>query len=246
MNKHFYLLTSLVLISSCDVPQRTRIAPNADTLTGPTDSEVTSSNSSSSSQDNFTYDAGDLSSSGPTTTTDSNFPTCDLSLKYGTSDIGNFGLCQSTVSETLFKVKFSTTSSSRNCLIPTYKDSTGSSTYIGQPQCTSVSSANVEIPGELYKNRSGFESYPLNGVMVMKEALLNSYFNCMHAYINWLPQACPNGPSSSTYCYTWISACPYGAGSNYNCDQAARSYMNQICSSFKSQYGSYYADIKTK
>jgi hypothetical protein len=240
---HFLVMLSFM---SCDVPQRTRIAPSTDTLNAPTDSDVTSGNStSSSSQDSFSYETGDLDSSS-SSTTDANFPSCDLSTKYQTTDIGSFGLCQSTVDETLFKIKFTTTTTSRNCLIPTYKDSSGSSTYIGQPQCTSVTEANVAIQGQLYKNRSGYESYPLNGVMVMKESLLNGYFNCMHAYINWLPQACPNGATSSSYCYSWIYACPYGAKTNYSCDQAARSYMNEICNSFKSQYGSYYADIKTK
>jgi hypothetical protein len=248
--KNFIIqLFSLIILGTallgCDVPQRTRL---------PLSSSSSDSESATTTDPNaISYESGtlgDSSTSGSTSTgttqTDSDFPSCDLSYKYSTVDIGSFGLCQSSVTETSFKVKFGTATSTRNCLIPLYKDSTGSSTYIGQPQCTSVTQSGEQLQGTLYKNRSGFESYPLNGVIVMKEALLPEYFNCMHGYLNWIAQACPSGINSSPYCYYWVPRCPYGAKTNSTCDQAARSYMSEICTTFKSRYGNSYVDIRTK
>lgn len=186
--------------------------------------------------------------------TDANFPSCDLSGRYHTVDVGYFGLCQSTVNETLFKVKFSMTTSVRNCLIPTYKGSDGSSTYIGQPQCTLVNQADEVIQGSLYKNRQGWENTTLNGVIVLKEPLLPEYFNCMNAYSNWRPQtSCPSGPNASPKCYNLYYYCPQGVpqgtysyGPVQDCKTEASNYMSYLCNSFKSKYSSSYLDIRTK
>lgn len=152
----------------------------------------------------------------------SGFTHCDFvsTHKFYIVDIGHFGLCQSTTDETSFLFKPSMTSTSiRTCLIPTYKDASGSSTYIGQPQCT-YTTAETVIQGRLYKNRTGFESYTLNGVMVMREPLLTSYYGCMNAYTQFAS-----------------SSCPYGARTSPYCDSAAKNYMGQVCNSFISQYG---------
>lgn len=194
---------------------------------------------------------GSTSGGGTTTGTTTGgqgtgFESCDLADRYHTITIGHFGICQSTQDETLFKLRTSLGSpTERVCLIPTYKDATGSSTYIGQPQCTYTEAGKV-IQGKLFKNRTGFESYALNGVIVMKEALLPQYFNCMNAYLNWPAPLCPQGPQTSQYCYGWIQACPYGARTNANCDAEAKRYMTQTCTSFKSTYSNSYADIRTK
>jgi hypothetical protein len=238
----------LTLLMSCDAPVRSRIPLKSESLKD--SNNINSYNDSNSNA--ISYNSGSLEESSITSSptsgqvTDSNFPTCDLSTKYNTTQVGHFGLCQSSVDETLFKVKFTMTTSVRNCLVPLYKDASGSSTYIGQPQCTAVNQSEKIILGTLHKSRSGFESYPLNGVIVMKEPLLPEYFKCMHAYINWLPQACPSGPRSSAYCSYWIPPCPHGAKSNATCDQAAKHYMSEICNSFKSKHSNAYIDIRTK
>lgn len=245
MKKLFLSIFFITLLSGCDAPQRGRLPMKTDTLKDAVDAGTSNA---------ISYNPGSLGSNTSTTkaetstgTADTNFPSCDLSSKYHTIDIGYFGLCQSTLNETLFKVKFSmATTSTRNCLIPLYKDANGSSTYIGQPQCTMVNESDAIIQGSLYKNRSGLESHPLNGIIVMKEQLLPEYFACMHAYINWLPQACPNGAYSSQYCTYWMPRCPYGAKSNYACDQAAKGYMADMCNGFKSKYSNSYIDIRTK
>lgn len=232
-------LTLLSLLSACDAPQRTR-APqtwvNGNTLENPTNQSGTLTGGSSTG----------TPSTGTDGTATSGFQNCDLSTKHHTIDIGWFGICQSTVDETLIKFKPSVTSTSvRTCLIPTYKSQDQSSTYIGQPQCT-FTTANTVIQGKLYKDRNGFQSYPLNGVIVMKEPLLPEYFSCMQAYLNWPANVCPSGASNS-YCAYWIPRCPYGAKTaNGLCTTEANTYMNQVCSAFKTKYSNSYIDIRLK
>jgi hypothetical protein len=246
MKKILFYSLSLVLIVGCDTPQRTRVQQ---TFSGNGLQQPTTSGSGSGLVSGTTSGTTTGGTTTPGTSLGAGFENCDISNKYHTVDLGHFGLCQSSQAETTFKVRFSLESSQiRNCLIPTYKDAAGNSTYIGQPQCTYVQSASVNqvVNGMLYKNRPGFESFPLNGVIVMKEPLLPEYIRCMHGYINWLPQACANGPGTSSYCNYWIPRCPNGAQSNAMCDQEARNYMSNICTSFKTKYQNSYLDIRTK
>jgi hypothetical protein len=238
------LLISLLALVGCDTPQRTR-APatwiNGNSLENPT-------NASGS----FTPSTTGGTTSGTTTTggtTPGNlgagFEGCDIGDKYHTVDIGFFGLCQSTQSETSFKFRTSLTSTSvRTCIIPTYKDSSGSSTWIGQPQCT-YTTQNQVVSGSLYKDRQGFNSYPLNGAIVMKEPLLPEYFNCMQGYVAWPGNVCKNGASNS-YCSYWLPRCAYGGKTNAQCDTEARNYMGTICNQFKTKYSNSYIDIKLR
>lgn len=244
MKKYFLLLSLLALVTGCDSPQRTRTPStwvNGSTLENPSNQSgsltpVTTAGSTS----------GATAGSGSGVTGSPGFEACDLSERYHTIDIGFFGLCQSTQDETLFKFKTGLTSTTvRTCLIPTYKEANGSSTYIGQPQCTYTTAGQI-VSGKLLKNRPGFEQYPLNGVIVMKEPLLPQYIGCMNGYVNWPQNVCPNGPSSTSYCAYWSPRCPYGGRTNGTCDTEARNYMGQICTSFKNQYSNSYIDIKTR
>lgn len=236
------LMTSLflTLLVSCDSPQRSRNMASG----------VYGGNLSDNGQGVLTPSdpSNPTNPTNPTTppavTGTPGFENCDLSDKYHTIDTGYFGLCQSSQDETVFKFRTSLTSSSiRICLIPTYKEANGSSTYIGQPQCT-LTTSNKVIDGKLYKNRSGYGHFPINGVIVMKEPLLNDYIGCMHGYVNWPRNACPNGASSS-YCAQALSSC-LNAQTSQTCDTMARNYMGQICTAFKTQYSNAYIDIKLK
>lgn len=245
MKKYFLLLSLLALATGCDSPQRTRTPGTW--ISGNTLETVPSNQSGSLTPPTTAGStSGATSGSGPGVTGTPGFTTCDLSDRYQTIDIGFFGLCQSSQDETLFKFKTSLTSTTlRICLIPTYKESNGSSTYIGQPQCTYTTASQV-VQGKLYKNRPGFEQYPLNGVIVMKEPLLPQYINCMNGYVNWPQNVCPNGPSSTSYCAYWAPRCPNGGRTNGGCDTEARNYMGQICTTFKNQYSNSYIDIRTR
>lgn len=242
MKTTILLLPLFVLFTSCDAPQRTRLPATGVTgefysTTGGTTNGTTGMSTGGTT--------GSTTGSSNSVTSVPGFETCSLGDKYHSIDLGYFGLCQSTQSETIFKFRTSLSSTSvRVCLIPTYKDNSGSSTYIGQPQCTYTTAGQV-MSGTLYKDRSGFSNYPINGVMVMKETLLTSYFACMQGYTNWPANVCQSG-SSVAYCNYWGPRCPYGASSNGACDTEARNYMGQICNTFKTQYTNSYVDIKLK
>lgn len=241
--KKYIILLSLLALVGCDAPQRTR-APstyvNGNSLGNPSN---TSGNFTSSGSGSGQMTTG--SSTGGGSVTAPGYTHCDVTQnKYHTIDLGYFGLCQNSQDETEIKFQTSIGSSSvRVCLIPTYKDASGSSTWLGQPQCTYTSAGQV-LTGKLFKDRSGFSSYPLNGVIVMKEPLLPEYFNCMQAYVNWPGNIC-NGPANS-YCSYWIPRCPSGSRTNAACDAEGRNYMANICNQFKTQYSNSYVDIKLK
>lgn len=244
MKKYLFLLLSTLLIASCDAPQRTRAPVNymtGDGLTSPGSGGFTGPDPGTTPGTTTGSTNG-----GTTGTGEPGFESCNLTDRYHSVAIGHFGICQSSQDETVFKLRTSLSSTGeRVCLIPTYVDSAGKSTYLGQPQCA-YTEANKVIQGKLYKNRSGFGDRPLNGVIVMKEGLLNPYFNCMNAFIKWPANACPNGPATSQYCNYWVPTCPYGPSANGTCSSAASTYMGQVCESFKSSFGNSYVDIKTR
>lgn len=217
-------LLSTFLITACDNPQRTRATT---ALSGTSSDGVTAPTGEQNFNSGNTGGTTTGSTTGTTTggtTTDVNFPACDLSYKYTASEIGQVAICQSTVDVSMFKFKTSQGSDSRVCLIPTYKDSTGASTWLGQPQCTTTTAGTV-YSGKLYKTRTNYTNYPINGVLVMKEALLTEYFQCIDAYINFITQYCPLNPT------------------NAQCVYEANRARNTLCTSFKSKYSNSYLDL---
>lgn len=133
-------------------------------------------------------------------------------------------LCKSTITES--DIRFATTvsnTSNRYCIIPTYKDAQGNSTYLGNPQCTYVN-ANQVYNTSLQKNRAGFTNLPINGMMVMFESMLVEYFGCMDAYTRYIQQYCPTNQSPL-------------------CLQYAANYRAQTCNQFKTKYANYYLDL---
>ena len=241
--KTLLALSLLTLLAGCDAPQRTR-AP-VTYVNGNNYSGTATTGTSGFSNGTTTTTTGTTTGTPNPVTSEAGFSNCDLSDKYQTIDIGFFGLCQSTQDETVFKFRTSLAQASvRVCLIPTYKDQSGSSTYIGQPQCTYTQS-NAVISGKLYKDRPGFSNYPLNGVIVMKEPLLTEYFGCMQAYTSWPANVCSNS-ANAQYCAYWQPRCPYGGQTNVSCDTEGRNYMAVTCNNFKSKYTNSYIDIRLK
>ena len=86
-----------------------------------------------------------------------------------TASNGNYTLCQSTTNplDVYLQVKNPITSE-QLCLIPTYH-SAGNSVYIGEPRCLYVRSNTTLYKITLVKNRSGFSTYPVTGVMMMRD-----------------------------------------------------------------------------
>jgi hypothetical protein len=246
--KHILVFIPLLtMLTACDAPQRTR-APSTYITNNPYTGSTTSGSLTPTTPTTGTTTGGTTGgTTGTTTGSSPGFENCDLTANKGYAvDVGNIGVCQSTQDETVFKFRPTLTSLSvRTCLIPTYRDSSGASTYIGNPQCA-YTTANQIIQGKLYKDRTGFSQYPINGVIVMKEPLLPEYIGCMQGYINWPSNACPNGVNSSQYCAYWGPRCPYGSKTNASCDTEGRNYMANVCNSFKSKYSNSYIDIGTR
>ena len=236
MKQLLLILIVAQFITSCDSPMRTRTPVNY----------VTSENSTApgtTPAPGVTPTPGTSPSPSPSPSTTPGFENCDISTKYNLPTIGAFGFCASTADKRTFRFRGSSTQAEATCFIPIYKESnTGNSTYIGMPQCTTARLDTTKT-GSFVIDRPGFQNLLPNGAMVMQYGLLPSYYNCMNGYINWLQQACPNGPYTSAYCANVVPRCPAGGNTNASCDQAAKQYMNQVCSEFKNTYSNAFVQI---
>lgn len=230
MKTMIFLFASLLLVTACDAPQSTRVLSSA------TGSAYSSGNTNKFTDTNTTTTG---TTTGGGTTTEAGFENCTYATQGTSSSLGTYGVCQHTSDETVVKVRPSVSDSAvRTCLIATYKDTSGSSLYLSiTPQCF-YPSAGTAVKGRLYKDRSGFEGYTLNGLIMIKEKssssastsdVLLGYYSCMDAYVNYKSVVCPYGYNQSTYC----------AG-------LANTYRNNICTSFKATYSSHYIDIRLK
>ena len=214
-------LVTLLLATACDNPQRNRLATSLNTGNNLGTGTTAGSNPWSTGTTTGTTTGGTSTNTRPP-----GFENCDISAKYYAAGINYMGICQSTTDETSVAINSTVTDTTRTCLIPTYKDSAGSSTYLGQPQCY-IPQAGVVSTGNIYKTRTGYTTSPINGVMVMKEQSLTAYFTCMDAYTSYRSTACPYGPTT-----------------NANCDAYARQLMTQKCNDFKATNA--YIDIRLK
>ncbi len=228
-------LLLLILATACDAPQRNRLAStvnNGNGLGQPT-SGTTGSNPWTTSGTTGSSTGGSTGNTKPP-----GFENCDITNKYYAAGIGYMGICQSTIDETSVAVSSTISDSARTCMIPTYKDQSGSSTYIGGPQCFAPQ-AGVVTTGQIPKTRAGFTDKTLNGVMIMKESSLTAYFTCMDAYINFpSSQLCPQGSNTNTYQQNYY---PYQI---VNCKAMASASMATKCNNFKTDNS--YIDIRLK
>jgi len=254
MNKFLVAMLLLSMATACDTPQRNRLPStiyNSDGLNQPTQvngDNVWGTGTGGSIGGNTGSTTG--SNTNTTTTRPPGFENCDISAKYYVAGLNYMGICQSTLDETSVVVNSTVSDSARTCMIPTFKNSAGSSTYLGQPQCFAPIAGQVST-GQLFKSREGyysanvlFTSLSLNGVMVMKENSLSAYFTCMDAIINFPASLCPNGPNSNPSCSQLYQQCPNGANSSQYCSQVANTDRNAKCNNFKADHP--YIDIRLK
>ncbi len=217
--KTILLLVSLSLLAvSCDAPQRTR-------LTNLSKSTINTPNGNSNA-----VNVGNDTKTEPAPTTVAGFENCKFDSTATKSGIGSYSFCQNASDESFIMVKSVTvTLTEMLCFIPTLKSADGSSTYLSnQPQCASVQ-AGKTISGYIRKNRTGYESASINGVIAIKRSLLAAYYNCMDAY------------------YAYVSAaCPYGYQTNATCATYAANYRTSICNTFKTSYYNDYIDLRLK
>jgi len=185
-----WVASSLLWMTSCDAPRTTRTSSNGSTNSSAFNYGSPSSSSSGSLLDNSSNNGGTNSTGSGTSTSNSTITipsgaeNCDWSQDgttgynigaahfasdESTINDGAYNICQHPNSETtiFFQVKNSI-SSEQVCMIPMY-DNAGYSTYLGEPRCFTPSTAGKIYTITLYKNRSGFTNYSINGVMMMRD-----------------------------------------------------------------------------
>ena len=171
-------LSIILFLSSCDVPR------NRSSIYDSGYSERTNFNNSASAGSFYNDDGGSTTNNDNNNdnnddnnqddTTNSSIPSAyqhciNGQNQFPTSSqyLGNYFICQSQTDKT--KVYFwpQNSISSKICMIPMYSNGS-QSINIGDAQCQyTLGTTGVEFT--LYKNRSGFENYVINAVMIMKD-----------------------------------------------------------------------------
>lgn len=228
----------LLLATACDSPQRNRLASSVNTGNGLGQPNGANTNpwGTSGSTTGFTT-GGTTGGSSGTPPKPPGFENCDISAKYFAAGINYMGICQSTQDEASVAVHSTVTDSARTCLIPTFKDANGNSTYLGGPQCYAPQAGAITM-GQIPKSRAGFMDKPINGVMIVKEASLTAYYTCMDAYVSFTHPLCPQGSNTNTYQQNYP---PYQI---VNCKAMASASMTTKCNNFKADHS--FLDIRLK
>lgn len=161
----------LFILTACDSPQ-TNNRNRSGGLTN-NDKAITDSQLQTINQ----YNSNSL-------TDNSNMASCP-NLKTATAtEIGEVSVCPSLSDELQLTYRQSVSDTTiATCLIPTYIQSDGSSTYLGEAVCA-YHNAGALRQYTFVKTR--FPSSPVNGVMIMKQDILVSYFQCLNTRIEAL------------------------------------------------------------
>jgi hypothetical protein len=210
-------LLLLFIFTACDAPMRTRV---------PTDSSF-QGNNVVNGQDQEPVDPTDPADPADPAeedlvTSTPGFENCAIGPQYyGGSRIGSFGLCQSTINESSFKLKMASSDLSQGtCFIPLKIVDGGNSYKVGIAECVH-NEANKVYPVTLTKDRSD----EINGVMVIKAgAATNAYMNCMSAKNDYILSV-PN--------------CQYSS----SCISSANQYANYVCGQFVGTYSTFYTQV---
>lgn len=234
----YLILLSLFAFVACDTPsQRRQIfqTPGSNSLGVPKTGDGLVGTTTTGS-------GGGSGTPTQTPTSGAGFESCNLTARGSSNALGSVGICRNSLDQTQIKfVTSSSDSTSRTCIIPAYKAADGSSTYLGDPQCTHTVAGRIYL-GQLYLTRAGFQGYPMNAVVIMKEPILPSYFDCMHSYVFYTQnknctyeqdyQVC-----MQQYAYTYPNA------HQMCCTRQATNYQAAVCNTFKSNFTGQYLDI---
>lgn len=179
-----YIVTlCLLMIVSCDAPRTERrvAAGSVDmnlfgnpygTTSGTTTSGTTTGNSTTGGGETGDITVpNEVSQCSWSTNGTSGFQSSavHLSPNEDNASEGAYTLCQSTINPLDVYIQMKNPIASEQvCLIPTYHSSTNS-VYIGEPRCLYVRSNTTLYKVSLIKNRSGFSTYPVTGVMIMRD-----------------------------------------------------------------------------
>lgn len=221
MMKLSTLLLFILILTACDAPVRTRI-PTQSNFENNNAVDTSGDNAAGDSNDSSTEDPVDEGSADDDVTSTPGFESCALGPQYyGGSRIGSFGICQSSLNESSFKLKMASSDLSQGtCFIPLRIVDGGNSYKIGIAECVH-NEANKVYPMTLTKDRSE----EINGIMVIKAgAATNAYMNCMSAKNDYILSV-PN--------------CQYSS----SCISAANQYANYVCGQFVGTYSTFYTQV---
>lgn len=241
MNRLFTFSLLLVAVA-CDGPTRMREGAgiNSNPLLNPSNGTTTNGSTTNGTTTSGTTTSGTTTGSTTGNTTPAGFETCGAGNIYSHASIGQVKVCQNSVNELYFKLEYTnaaTTQADATCIVPMYKDTNNSSTYLGVAQCTTHTAGQVSY-GYVSKNRVNYGQYPVNGVMVMKYSATTAFYQCMNGYATSYNPCAAACQQSYAYNAGMYQQCVS------NCASKATSYMNSMCSNFKSSYP--YIDIRTK
>lgn len=230
--KNTILILSLIALSACDAPVRVRNAPT-DSFSGSVNTganEGAPGFSLTPTNPSTTTGTSNGGSTTGSTTGGSTGINCIQTVTAFHSGLGSVDVCQDSANEILFKMSFNTTDQNDGtCLVPMFRDSSGSSLYLGNAQCTKHNQGQT-VTGQLSKNRQGYAGYQINSVMVLKYSGTNAFFQCMNAYgiqYNGCMQSFGGNPFYQSYCQT-----------------QSQTYMTTICNNFKNNYP--YSQVLTR
>lgn len=211
--KVFIILTTTLIFMACDSPTRTRFQDVSSQPVNIADEEAQTTDT----------DGKDIPGGTPTTpVVDDGFADCNLGYQYyGGPQIKSFGICQSTLNETVFKVKLAEQDLSvGTCFVPVHIINGGSSFKLGIAECVH-NRADQEYDMTLTKERGE----PVNGVMVIKAGpAINAYMSCMSAKVDYI-RSIPN--------------CQY----SQSCVQQADNWANHVCTQFVGTYSTFYSQV---
>ena len=124
-----------------------------------------------------------------------------------TVHLGSLTVCQSSDNENSLYIQLKQTVRDL-CFVPvSIDDNNGGTIYIGEPRCRNFENSKTLYPITLYKNRAGFGSFSIDGVMIMKNELdyyespYNRYLRTPDAYIECSERLAHE--NDSTYCDTF-------------------------------------------
>lgn len=217
-NKMMFSLLSLlaVALSGCDAPGGGRARSRLPASTNISSIANTGFSPTTTNTGTLTDPNATATPTPAPGTTEAGYASCDINYVRSSGSLGGVSICHSSVDETKIKVKFATTDQTDGtCFVPTHKNTDGTSIYVGVAQCTYHTTGQL-LNGTLVKNRQGYSSASLNGVMIMKRSYLNDYFACMDAIPNFITNNCPTNTTNACYAQ-------------------AQSFMGQVCQYFKSR-----------
>lgn len=205
------LLTSLLIITSCDAPRDRRVSSQNATTNQSVwgDSSNYYDNGSGSNSGNGSNSNGESSNSS--VTIPSHISHCQWAVDgsagfaysnkhmdpdESSSTNGRYTVCQSSADEKDIYIQVKNPiNDSQVCIFPTYH-SGSNSVYIGEPRCLVVDDNKKIYKVSVLKNRAGFTQYPVTGVMIMKD---KSYFYDRPYYQEIL------SPDAYVFCSNWLA-----------------------------------------